>query len=317
MYGTAALGIGAIITIMNVLNGLFSAKVGSFVSVIVIHATGLAAVSLVLLFTRGGRANIRRVPLYLRTGGVIGVATVFACNYAFTALDASVAVAFLLVGQMAFSVIIDAVRFLGRPRHPITARSLPGLAMAALGIFAMAWQGGRANVGGVDSPSSPNAGAFAAAAAFAAGGLAILSIALNSELGKRIGVLRSARNNYLAGFCTTLVVVAIARPSLAGALPEVAAAGPILALGGGLLGLLMVGASNVVFPRLPALAASLFMFAGQLLAGMGADAVLRGTFDPRKLAGALLILAGMAANGLLAHRPAGKERRPAAEGGPC
>jgi bacterial/archaeal transporter family-2 protein len=272
---------------MNGVNSRFSGAVGNLVSTLVIHLVGLAAVSIVLLVKRE-RARPGRLPLYYYLGGFVGVGTVFSCNFAFAALGASLAVALALLGQTLFSVAVDATGFLGRRKYPLSARSLPGIALALSGVAVMA--------------SDWRSSAIAMLVALASGTLPGLSFILNSELGRRKGIFRSTRANYLVGLATTLAIVAAVRPPAADAVRAVAAAGPLLALGGGLMGVAMVAAANLIFPRVPAFSATLLMFSGQALAGVLIDYAVAGAFDARKLLGTILLLAGLAINSLLSRR---------------
>ena len=83
---------------------------------------------------------------------------------------------------------------------------------------------------------------------------------------------------------------------MGGLVDAVKEAGPILALGGGLMGVIMVGMANYVFPRLPALYATLLMFSGQALAGVALDWAVRGALDTRTIIGTLIVLAGLGLN---------------------
>lgn len=117
-----------------------------------------------------------------------------------------------------------------------------------------------------------------------------------------MGVFRSTRVNYVVGLATTLVIAAAVRPSAVDAFHAVAAAGPFLALGGGIMGVVVVTAMNVIFPRMPAFTATLLLFAGQATAGVAIDAAARGAFDMAKLVGTVVLLSGLALNGLLKRR---------------
>jgi uncharacterized membrane protein YdcZ (DUF606 family) len=142
--------------------------------------------------------------------------------------------------------------------------------------------------------------------ALVSGALPILSISINSELGRRTGVFRGARMNFLVGLATTLVLAAILRPSPAAAVSGLSAAGPLLSLAGGVLGLVVVAATNSIFPRIPAFTAALLMFAGQALMGLLIDAARAGAFETNKFAGTLLVLLGLGLKTALD----GAERRP-------
>jgi bacterial/archaeal transporter family-2 protein len=287
--------VGAVITLMSSVNSRLSEAAGNIAATLVIHAAGLAAVSVVLLVKRE-QARPGRLPPYYYLGGVIGVGTVFASIYAFTVLGAALAVALGLLGQTICSVIVDATGFLGRPRYPLSVRRLPGILLAVAGVAVMS------RVVRLDF--------VAMLVALVAGMLPAITFSLNSELGRKKGMVRSTRVNYLAGLGTTLVIAAVVRPPVAEASRAVAAAGPFLALGGGFMGVLVVTSMNFIFPRIPALTATLLLYSGQALAGVVVDVFREGAFDARKLAGALILLLGLFVNALLTKR--GEDPSPAA-----
>jgi bacterial/archaeal transporter family-2 protein len=296
MYLTLAPLVGGLITLMNAINSLLAARVGNLLAILVIHVTGLVAVSLVVLARREGQTLKRngkvRVPPYLYAGGIVGVGTVFACNAAYGALGASLSVALGLLAQMAGSLLIDATGFLGRQKYPLRARSLPGIVLALAGVLAMAgsWKGQLPFI----------------LLALVGGFLPLLTFTLNSQLAMARGIFTSARTNYLSGLITTVVVLALFQPSIfAGAGTSIAsvAATPLpLVVGGGLLGVIMLGGINFVFPKIPAFWATLLMFAGQALTGLLLDTLLRGSFSPRTLIGSLLVLLGLGANAFLGRK---------------
>ena len=230
------------------------------------------------------------MPFRFYLGGVFGVGTIFACNYAFSNLSASLAVALSLLGQAGFSLFTDATGFLGRKRYALTPRRLPGIALAAAGVVILAGAGRMAWV--------------AVPAALAAGILPGISFILNSELGRQRGILRSARWNYITGLAGTITIAALAGMPALPAVRAVVRAGPLLALGGGLAGVAVVATMNFVFPRLPAFTATILLFSGQALAGVALDWVVQGMFDIRKLTGTLVVLIGLAVDSRLSRRAA-------------
>jgi transporter family-2 protein len=291
--------IGALITLMSGVNSRLSATAGNLVATLVIHTVGLAAVSGLLLVTRQeGRQGRARLPVYYYLGGFVGVGTVFSSNYAFGALGASLAVALALLGQTLFSVAVDATGFMGRAKYPLSLRRLPGIGLAIAGVAIM----------GAASAGSGHARAPAIFVALASGGLPGLTFILNSELGRRTGVVRSTRANYLVGLATTLLIAAVVRPSAAEAAHALMAAGPFLALGGGLMGVVVVSSISLTFPRMPAFSATLLLFCGQALAGVLIDFVAAGAFDVMKCVGTFVLLGGLAVNGLLTRRTEGVGR---------
>ena len=192
MYSLSVPLIGALITFMSGVNSRLSGITGNLVAVLVIHAAGLAAVSAILLVTRPEQGQGReqgRLPVYFYLGGFVGVGTVFSSNYAFGALGASLAVALALLGQTLFSVAVDATGLLGRVKYPLSLRSLPGIGLAIAGVAIMG-----SAAAGIGRASAP-----AMLVALASGALPALTFILNSELGRRKGIMRSTRVNYIVG----------------------------------------------------------------------------------------------------------------------
>ena len=285
---------GALITLMNSLNSRLVARAGSLASVLTVHLVGLAALALIvagrtLARTLAGQGPVAarrrgsaRLPAYAYFGGVVGVVTVFASAFAYGALGASLAVALGLIGQTGFSLAVDATGAFGRRRRPIALRRLPGIAAIAAGALCMAGRNWRADLPAI-------------LAALLAGVSVGTSSVLNSRLGKERGLLHATGMNYLTGLATTLLVVAFAAPSIAAiraAAATVLEAGPLLAMGGGLMGVISVGTMSFLFSRLPAFTATLLSFTGQSLCGLALDAA-SGIVNGGKLAGSLLVIAGL------------------------
>lgn len=280
---------GILITMMNAINSRFALQVGNLRSVVVVHLVGLLAISLVIAVRRD-RSVHDRPPVYLYAGGIVGVGTIFACNVAYASMDASLAVSLSLLGQTIFSLFVDTTGFLGRKRYPLGPRALPGFLLAMAGVAVL---------------SGFNFRSIAYAPfALLAGMLPAFSFILNAQLAGRIGILRSTRANYVTGLGTTAIIAIVVSlsgsasgfVSMGGFAAAVMQAGPVLALGGGLLGVIMVGVANYVFPRLPALYATLLMFGGQALAGVALDWAVRGALDLRTITGTLIVLTGLGLN---------------------
>lgn len=287
--------IGIILTVMNAVNSRFSSLVGNLPSVIVVHLVGLLAISALIVF-QPRQKKAKRLPLYLYSGGVIGVGTIVACNIAYGNLDASLAVSLSLLGQTAFSIFVDGTGFLGRKKYPLKGGALIGVGIALIGIAVM-------------SGSNFHHGIFAPVALLA-GILPAFSFIVNSRLSETVGILRGTRANYSTGLVTALAVTLVwnlvapsgDQASWAEFLPALSVAGPFLILSGGLMGVVMIGAANFIFPRLPALYATLLIFAGQAFAGLALDSVTGGSVDIRKLIGVFIVLSGLGLNTLLSSK---------------
>jgi transporter family-2 protein len=274
------------------MNSRLSGLVGNLVAAAVIHVVGLAVVQAVL-FVKREPVQPGRLPISYYIGGFVGVGSVLSMNYTFAALGAALAVSLSLLGQTLFSIVVDATGFMGRKRYPLSVRRLPGVCLAIVGAVVMA--------------GSWRSDALPMLVALLSGAFPTLSSASNSELGRRKGVFRSTRINYIVGLGTTMVIVLAARPPVMAAAHAIAAAGPILLLGGGITGVIVVASLNIIFPRIPAFTATVLMFTGQALTGVIIDFAANGAFDARKLIGTFILIAGLALNALLS-RHAGAEQ---------
>lgn len=128
--------------------------------------------------------------------------------------------------------------------------------------------------------------------AFLSGFTILLSRTLNARLSSHIGMKHTILINYLAGTIGALIVFAIG----GGRIPTfdrpltLADAPSFL---GGLAGIIVVGTSAFLVPRLPAYVLTLAIFLGQLFSGMAIDLLREGRTPIGKIVGFALILAGL------------------------
>ena len=101
-------------------------------------ATMLTAVcaAVVLLVVRhdfGGYAAVARQPVWLWTGGLMGLVIVAAITFAGSRIGITATLGVLIAGQFAMSVAIDRWGLFGLDRMPMTAPRVVGLALLAVG----------------------------------------------------------------------------------------------------------------------------------------------------------------------------------------
>lgn len=119
-----------------------------------------------------------------------------------------------------------------------------------------------------------------------AGALVVLSMSLNSALGRKIGVFRAGAVNYVVGLAGALAAALALGYNVGTTAP------PWWAWTGGLLGVAVVVASNVVLPRVSVALSFLLIVVGQLGTGLVLDAFRTGAMPPLSLAGAGLVVLG-------------------------
>ncbi|MDF2880337.1 MAG: putative rane protein [Clostridiaceae bacterium] len=138
MYNILSAIMGALIAIMIMFNGTLSNSSGNYFSIIVIHLVGLFSIILVIMVSKSKLQVNKSLPLYLYSGGAIGVFTVLFNNLSFTALGVSLPLALGLLGQAISSIIIDHFGLLDMKTIPFRKDKIIGLLLVILGIFIMA-----------------------------------------------------------------------------------------------------------------------------------------------------------------------------------
>ncbi|KXZ40414.1 transporter family-2 protein [Alkalithermobacter thermoalcaliphilus JW-YL-7 = DSM 7308] len=129
--------IGGLISIMVMFNGTLSNAYGGYMSNVIIHSVGLLCIIFILIFTRSKLRIDFKLPLYLYSGGAIGVFTILFNNLTFPVLGVSIPLALGLLGQSVFSIVIDHFGLFGLETIKFEKRKLIGLSFIALGIFVM------------------------------------------------------------------------------------------------------------------------------------------------------------------------------------
>ncbi|HSQ87671.1 DMT family transporter [Romboutsia sp.] len=118
---------------------------------------------------------------------------------------------------------------------------------------------------------------------------------INSNLADRIGIFQGTFYNYAIGLIVSLVFLVFNRePSLlsTGTLLNV----PVWAYLGGLLGVIVVAASNFVTPKISAFYLTILIFVGQIFAGIIIDYYSSDIISKGTIIGGLLVFVGLTYN---------------------
>ncbi len=267
---------GMMISVMVVFNGKLNAWASQTVSLVIIHLAGLAVLLPVFLLRRE-KPRWKRLPLWLYTGGLLGVLTTVFNNAAFGQISVSAMMALALLGESVSGLLADHFGFLGLPVRRFRAEKLWGMLLALLGILLML-------------------GEFKAlpmVLSLMAGVTVLLSRLINGHLSRQTSVMTGALVNYLAGLLGALTVLTLAG---GGAQWDYALSGPFhIYLGGG-LGAVIVLMSNYIIGRISSFYMTLTLFVGQVAAGQLLDTLLTRAFSVRSLMGGALVLGGLLLN---------------------
>ncbi|MEA4828113.1 MAG: DMT family transporter [Clostridium sp.] len=128
--------------------------------------------------------------------------------------------------------------------------------------------------------------------AFISGCLVLLSMVVNSNLAKRVGVFQGTFINYLGGLVITGIILLFINDGRNLSFTELANF-PFWIYLGGVIGVAVVAASNVIIPKIPTIYSTLLIFIGQLFTGIALDYFTGVDVSMGKLIGGALILAGL------------------------
>jgi len=132
--------------------------------------------------------------------------------------------------------------------------------------------------------------------AILAGVMVVLSMVMNSQLARGIGIFQGVFINFGAGLLTALPVYFLCDFFGLEALGDKSYAAPWYAFLGAFFGIAIVAACNVVIPKIPVVYSAVLIFLGQIVTGLILDALVAGHFDAYKAIGAVLITAGLFLN---------------------
>lgn len=129
---------GIILAIMIALNGNLGNATGNYVSSVIIHFVGLIGIIIVLIVTKSKIKNLKGIPFYMFTGGLIGILTVLSTNISFSNLGVSLTVSLALLGQLITSIVIDHFGYFGLTVNKFEKKKTIGFGIIILGIYVMA-----------------------------------------------------------------------------------------------------------------------------------------------------------------------------------
>ena len=128
---------GVILAIMISLNGELGNVAGNYASSVIIHFVGLIGILIVLIATKSKFKNLKGIPFYMFTGGLIGILTVLFTNIGFMGLGVSLTVSLSLLGQLVTSLVIDHFGYFDMPVVKFDKKKILGLVIIIAGIYVM------------------------------------------------------------------------------------------------------------------------------------------------------------------------------------
>ncbi len=140
MNNLIAGGIGCIVAIMVLVNGILADNTSLYLSTAIIHTVGLLSITLILFIGRHKVKNLKTVPLILYAGGLLGVSNVLLNNFCFSYLGVSLTLALGQAGQFLASAIIDHYGLFGLKKIPFNKKKIWGFVIIGIGLVVMMFE---------------------------------------------------------------------------------------------------------------------------------------------------------------------------------
>ncbi len=131
-----AFAAGILMAVQGTINGLLGKFIGVLEGNFLVHAIGLAAVSVLLFVFQMGKGDWSRIteaPWYAYTGGLINVAIIFGVMATIPKIGAANATAAIIVGQVGTAMLLDLFGLFGLEKVPWSWWRLVGIALLTLG----------------------------------------------------------------------------------------------------------------------------------------------------------------------------------------
>ena len=137
MYKASAVVMGILIAIMVTFNGVLANYTDTYVSILIIHIVGLIAIITILIFKKQKLKLPKHIPVYLFSGGLIGVFIVFLNNLCFNILGASLTLSLGVFGQLVLACFIDHYGLFGLEVYKFKKKKIIGFSIVLLGLTTM------------------------------------------------------------------------------------------------------------------------------------------------------------------------------------
>jgi transporter family-2 protein len=129
--------VGGLIALQAPINAGLGRATGNFAAAAISFAIGtvLLATIVALSGKTGGLGDVAHVEWYYLLGGALGAAYVFSALVLVSEIGAGPVAAATVTGQLATSVVLDRIGFLGLDQEPITPARVLGVVLLLAGTY--------------------------------------------------------------------------------------------------------------------------------------------------------------------------------------
>ena len=281
MYRLLCLLSGVHLAFVIVINGSLTGYYGAYIATVIIHIVGTAVSYLVMKGAKQSRKSTERLPLWMYSGGLIGIVTTVFQGVAFGRLGATTVMALCLFGQAATSLVVDAFGLFGMNKQSVNKGMVLGVAVSLCGVVYMLL-------------GNRELKAVSMLLAAASGITGVTSRLANAQLSARIGAMGSSFTNHWVGLVGSVLLLLVMEPNFVAGLqvPDV----PLWVYIGGAFGVLMVILWNIAGLKVSAFELTLLSFIGQVFTGVVLDVLLGNGFSREIFIGGTFVVAGVLLN---------------------
>ncbi len=129
---------GGLVALQAPVNSLLGRSIGTWQAAFLSFAIGTMALACIAALATGGLGQlgeVRHVPWYYLTGGLLGAAYVTSILVTVRTLGAGGIVAATVAAQLAVSVVVDHFGLIGVAKQPITLAKVVGVVLLGLGTY--------------------------------------------------------------------------------------------------------------------------------------------------------------------------------------
>jgi transporter family-2 protein len=127
---------GAAAVIQAQLNGVMDKGMGTLESVFITYAVGGVAITLIMLFMRGGNLSaLPSLPWYVVFAGICGLIIIGSISFAVPRIGLVALITILVATQFILGALIDHYGLLGAEIRPMTMQKLAGIGILMLGVW--------------------------------------------------------------------------------------------------------------------------------------------------------------------------------------
>jgi len=290
MYLFLCLLSGVLLAMVITLNGSLTEYYGPWLATVVVHIVGTLGAYLVMKAMRQPHRPTEKIPLWMYSGGAIGILTTIFQSVAFARLGVTAILALSLFGQTVTSVVIDSFGIGGMEKRRVNKATVLGVLVSMCGIGYLLLGAGNLQV-------------YALLMSVASGVSGVLSRIANAQLAAHTSAAGSSFTNHWVGLVGSVVLLLVLQPDFVSVLRVVEV--PLWVYCGGACGVVMVMLWNIAGLKVSAFRLTLLSFIGQVFAGIALDLLLGNGFSKQTFIGGSFVLAGMILN-MLAERSEGK-----------